>query len=135
MASVFTKIIQGELPGRLVYRDERCVAMLTIAPLKPGHTLVVPVEEIDHWIDLPADLAAHLFAVSQRVSLAMQATFQPEKIGMMIAGLEVRHTHIHLVPIHQVHDLDFSKQDRNPDPVMMDDAMQRLRSALSWQPV
>ena len=134
MASVFTKVMNGELPGRFVYRDDRCAAFLTIAPLKPGHTLVVPVEEVDHWIDLPEDLAAHLFSVSQKISKAMQEAFQPEKVGLMIAGLEVRHVHLHLVPIWQVHDLDFSKQDQNPDPAEMDAAMNKLRDAIGWQP-
>ncbi|MEW4527347.1 HIT family protein [Maioricimonas sp. JC845] len=134
MASVFTKVMNGELPGRFVYRDDRCAAFLTIAPLKPGHTLVVPVEEVDHWIDLPEDLAAHLFSVSQKISKAMQEAFQPEKVGLMIAGLEVRHVHLHLVPIWQVHDLDFSKQDPNPDPAEMDAAMHKLRDAIGWQP-
>ena len=64
MASIFSRIIAGELPGRFVWRDERCVAFLTIAPTAPGHVLVVPVEEIDHWIDLPPDLLAHLMDVS-----------------------------------------------------------------------
>lgn len=134
MASVFTKVMNGELPGRFVYRDDRCAAFLTIAPLKPGHTLVVPIEEVDHWIDLPEDLAAHLFSVSQKISKAMQEAFQPEKVGLMIAGLEVRHVHLHLVPIWQVHDLDFSKQDPNPDPAEMDAAMNKLRDAIGWQP-
>lgn len=134
MASVFTKVMNGELPGRFVYRDDRCAAFLTIAPLKPGHTLVVPIEEVDHWIDLPEDLAAHLFSVSQKISKAMQEAFQPEKVGLMIAGLEVRHVHLHLVPIWQVHDLDFSKQDQNPDPAEMDAAMNKLRDAIGWQP-
>jgi diadenosine tetraphosphate (Ap4A) HIT family hydrolase len=131
MASVFTRIMQGELPGRVVYEDERCFALLTIAPLRPGHTLVVPREEIDHWIDLPAELSSHLFAVAQRIAGAMQEVFQPVKVGLIIAGLEVRHTHLHLVPIHALHDLDFSRQDHHPDPQMMDDAQRRLRAALS----
>lgn len=134
MASVFTQVMNGELPGRFVYRDDRCAAFLTIAPLKPGHTLVVPVEEVDHWIDLPEDLAAHLFGVSQKIAKAMQQAFQPEKVGLMIAGLEVRHVHLHLVPIWEVHDLDFSKQDRDPDPAEMDAAMHKLREAIGWQP-
>ncbi|QDU37574.1 HIT-like protein [Maioricimonas rarisocia] len=134
MASVFTRIMNGELPGRFVYRDEKCAAFLTIAPLKPGHTLVVPIEEVDHWIDLPEDLAAHLFAVAQKISKGMQQAFEPEKVGLMIAGLEVRHVHLHLVPIWQVHDLDFSKQDKDPDPSMMDAAMHKLREAIGWQP-
>jgi histidine triad (HIT) family protein len=65
VASLFTKIIRGELPGRFVWRDARAVAFLTIAPLQPGHTLVVPVEEIDHWLDVPPDLMQHLTAVAQ----------------------------------------------------------------------
>ena len=134
MPSIFTKIINGEIPGRFVYRDDRCVAFLTIAPLKPGHTLVVPIQEVDHWLDLPEDLAEHLFAVAQRVGRAIQQAFQPEKVGLVIAGLEVRHTHLHLTPIWAINDLDFSRQDRNPDPAMMDDAMHRLRAALGWNP-
>lgn len=130
MPSVFTRIINGELPGRFVWRDERCVAFLSIQPLKPGHTLVIPIEEVDHWIDLPPDLAAHVFGVAQRVAHAIQQAFQPEKVGLMIAGLEVRHCHLHLVPIHGLHDLDFSRQDKNPDPAMLDDAAARIRAAL-----
>ncbi|MEZ5940678.1 MAG: HIT family protein [Planctomycetaceae bacterium] len=134
MPSIFTRIINGELPGRFVYRDELCVAFLTIAPLKPGHTLVVPIEEIDHWIDVPPELSSHLFAVAQKVSQAIQQEFQPKKVGLMIAGLEVPHTHLHLVPIHALHELDFSKQDQNPDQAMMDDTMNRLRAAIGWNP-
>jgi len=134
MATLFTRIINGELPGRFVYRDEQCVAFLTIAPLQPGHTLVVPIAEVDHWIDLPDELADHLFRVAKTISSAIQTTYSPQKVGLMIAGLEVPHTHLHLVPIHQLHDLDFSRQDKNPDPTMMDDAMNRLRQAVGWQP-
>ena len=130
MASVFTKIIDGELPGRFVHRDERCVAFLSIAPLQPGHTLVVPIEEIDHWVDAPPELNAHLMTVAQRVAVAQQEAFSPVKVGMMIAGLEVPHLHIHVVPIRGVHDLDFANADANPDPAALDDAAQRLRAAL-----
>jgi histidine triad (HIT) family protein len=134
MPSVFTRIINGELPGRFVWRDEKCVAFLSIQPLKPGHTLVVPIEEVDHWIDLTADLAAHVFGVARRIAQAMQQAFRPEKVGLMIAGLEVRHCHLHLVPIQGLHDLDFSRQDKNPDPAMMDDAAKRIRAALGKSP-
>lgn len=130
MASIFTKIINGELPGRFVYKDDQCVAILTISPLQPGHTLVIPREEVDHWIDLPSELASHLMLVSQRVATAIQKAFDPEKVGLMIAGLEVRHVHLHLVPIWNVHDLDFSKQDPNPDPAALDEAAQKIRDAL-----
>ncbi len=131
MATIFTRIINGELPGRFVHRDDRCVAFLSINPLQPGHTLVVPVEEIDHWIDAPADLHAHLMSVAHRIGNAQQQAFEPVKVGLMIAGLEVPHLHVHVVPIRGVHDLDFSKADLNPDPAALDDAADRLRAALA----
>src|SRR5690606_36648157 len=114
MPTVFTKIIQGELPGRFVWRDDRCVAFLSINPMAAGHTLVVPVEEVDHWIDLDPDLLGHLVGVAREIARAQQAIWEPEKVGMMIAGLEVPHVHLHLVPISGVHDLDFSRADPSP---------------------
>ena len=130
MASVFTKIIRGELPGRFVWRDERCVAFLSINPLKPGHTLVVPIEEVDHWIDLDSELAQHLMAVSQKIGKAIQRVYDPLKVGLMLAGLEVPHVHLHVVPISGVHDLDFANAERDPDPVALDDAEARIRKGL-----
>lgn len=130
MATLFTRIIAGELPGRFVWRDERCVAFLTIAPLAPGHTLVVPRDEVDHWLDLPEDLATHLMTVSQSIGKGIQKAFEPLKVGMMIAGLEVPHVHLHLVPIRTLKDMDFDNQDRNPDPKDLDDAAEKLRGAL-----
>ncbi|MGH7199221.1 MAG: HIT family protein, partial [Planctomycetaceae bacterium] len=130
MPSIFTRIIQGELPGRFVWRDDACVAFLSIQPLKPGHTLVVPLEEIDHWIDMPPQLTAHVMAVAQHVAAAMQRAFRPRKVGVMIAGLEVPHVHVHLVPIDELHDLDFNRQDKNPDPAAMDEAAEKIRAAL-----
>ena len=103
MASIFTKIINGELPGRFVWRDDRAVAFLTIQPLKPGHTLVVPIDEVDHWLDLDPELARHLLDVSQQVGKAIDRAFEPEKVGLIIAGLEVSHVHLHVTPIHALH--------------------------------
>ena len=130
MPSVFTRIIRGELPGRFVWRDERCVAFLSIAPLRPGHTLVVPVEEVDHWLDLDPDLLAHLMAVSQSIGKALQRGFRPAKVGVVIAGLEVPHVHVHLVPIDGVHDLDFDRADPDPDPAGLDHAAATIRASL-----
>lgn len=130
MATVFTKIIDGELPGRFVWKDDRAVAFLTIAPIKPGHTLVVPREEIDHWIDMPTDLAQHVMTVAQAVGKAIQRAFQPTRVGVMVAGLEVPHVHIHLLPIDAISDLDFAKQDSNPDPKSLDEAAEKIRKAL-----
>jgi histidine triad (HIT) family protein len=128
--SLFTKIIRGELPGRIVWRDERAVGFLTIAPLRPGHTLVVPIQEIDHWLDAPPDLVQHLTAVAQKIGQAIQASFRPEKVGLMIAGLEVRHVHLHLVPIKSLGDLDFARADANASPESLDAAAEKLRAAL-----
>lgn len=130
MASLFTKIIAGELPGRFVWKDDRAVAFLTIAPLKPGHTLVVPREEIDHWLDLPQDLAAHLTHVAQSVGKGIQKAFGAPRVGLMIAGLEVPHVHLHVTPIWTLGDMNFANQDPNADPKDLDAAAEKLRAAL-----
>ena len=130
MATLFTKIIEGEIPGRFVWRDPRAVAFLTIAPIAPGHTLVVPVDEVDHWIDLDADLAAHLMDVARRIGRAQMQAFTPARIGMIIAGLEVPHCHLHLIPIDTEADLSFARADHSPDPAALDAAADRLRAAL-----
>lgn len=130
MPTLFTRIINGELPGRFVWRDAQSVAFLSIAPLQPGHTLVVPRAEVDHWIDLPPDLARHLMGVAQSIGKALQHGFQPAKVGLMIAGLEVPHTHIHVVPIRGMQDLDFANQDRNAKPADLEHAAQTVRAAL-----
>jgi histidine triad (HIT) family protein len=130
MASVFTMIINGDLPGRFVWKDDHCVAFLSINPLAPGHTLVVPRREIDHWIDADDDLLAHLTTVSRTIGAALQEAFAPAKVGMMIAGLEVPHLHLHLVPINGVHDLDFSRADPSPDPADLDRAAEAIRASL-----
>jgi histidine triad (HIT) family protein len=133
MATLFTRIIDGEIPGRFVWRDERAVAFLTIAPLAPGHTLVVPVEEVDHWIDLSPDLLAHVMDVARQVGRAQQEAFQPTKVGVMVVGEEVPHAHVHLVPFTGLHQLDFANADPSPDPAALDDAADRLRAALRAQ--
>lgn len=130
MASVFTKIMRGELPARFVWQDERAVAFLTINPVKPGHTLVVPREEVDHWIDLEPELARHLMGVCQAVGQAIQRAFHPARVGYAIVGIEVPHVHVHLIPLDAIGDLDFSRAERDPKPEALDDAARRIRSAL-----
>jgi histidine triad (HIT) family protein len=130
MATIFTKIITGEWPGRFVYRDDRCVAFLSIHPLQPGHTLVVPIQEVDHWLDLPSDLLQHLMSVAQKLGGALQRAFQPTKVGLMLAGLDVPHVHIHLVPIHSGSDLDFANQNMNATAAELDAAAEQIRRAL-----
>jgi histidine triad (HIT) family protein len=133
MATLFTKIIEGEIPGRFVWRDDRAVVFLTIAPMTPGHALVVPVIEVDHWIDLDPDLAAHLMVVARAVGRAQMHAFSPTRVGMIVAGLEVPPCHLHLVPIETEADLSFARADHHPDPAALDDAAERLRAALRDQ--
>jgi histidine triad (HIT) family protein len=131
VASLFTRIINGELPARFVWKDERCVAFLSIRPLRPGHTLVVPRLEIDHWLDAEPALFAHLTTTAQNIGRAQMAAFHPERIGLLVAGLEVPHLHIHVVPIRGMRDLDFGNQDPDPDQKMMDEAAAKIREALT----
>ncbi len=130
MPSVFTKIMSGEMPGRFVWKDLSCAAFLTIAPLRPGHTLVVPRKEVDHWLDLDEETMAHLTRVSKHIGQAMMRAFKPARIGLIIAGLEVRHTHLHLVPIDRIQDLDFARQDPHATAVDLDAAAERIREGL-----
>lgn len=133
MPSVFTRIIQGELPARFVWKDELCVVFLSIAPLRPGHALVVPRAEVEHWIDLPPVTAAHLMQVAQTIGKAQQAAFNPARVGLMIAGFEVPHVHVHVVPIDGMQDLDFASADVQARAPALDDAATRLRAALRVQ--
>ena len=130
MGSLFTDIIAGRIPGRFVWKDDLCVALLTARPIRPGHTLVVPRQEVDHWLDLPPELGTHLFETARIVGQAIQAGFRPVKVGLMIAGIEVRHVHLHLVPISEIKDLDFARQDPSPDPTAMDEAANKIRGEL-----
>ncbi len=134
MASVFTRIIDGELPGHFVWRDDRCVAFLSINPLRHGHTLVVPIVEVDHWLDLEPDLAAHLMVVAQRIGVAQQEAFDPLRVGLIVAGLEVPHVHLHVVPIWGVADLDFANAETSPDPAALARAADAIRVALGTSP-
>jgi histidine triad (HIT) family protein len=107
MTTLFTKIIEGKLPAHFVWRDEACVAFLSIAPLKPGHTLVVPRAEVDHWLDLEPETVAHLSLVTHSIGRALMHAYRPVKVGSVILGLEVPHVHIHVAPIWSPTDLDF----------------------------
>jgi diadenosine tetraphosphate (Ap4A) HIT family hydrolase len=130
MASIFTKIIQGELPGEFVWKDDRVVAFMSIAPLKPGHTLVVPRAEVDHWVDLEPAAMQHLAGVAHNVGRAIQNGFDPVKVGSTILGLEVPHVHIHVVPIWTPFDLDFANADQNAKPEDIADAATTIRDEL-----
>lgn len=130
MSTVFTQIIDGEIPGRFVWKDERAVAFLTIQPLAMGHVLVVPREEHDHWIDLPEDLGAHLFHVAQTVGQAIDEVWHPRRVGLLVEGFEVPHTHLHVWPAESPEQFDLHQAIQDPDPAQMDDAAEKIRAAL-----
>jgi histidine triad (HIT) family protein len=116
VTTVFTRIIEGELPGTFVWRDDRCVAFMSINPLAPGHVLVVPIEEVDHWVDASPDLAAHLFGVTHRIADAQRRAFDCERVGVIIAGYEVPHMHIHSIPTNTMSQLSFANAAAAVDP-------------------
>ena len=130
MPSLFTRIIEGEIPGRFVWKDDQCVAFLTIEPMRPGHTLVVPRQEVDHWIDLDPELCAHLFEVARIVGRAQAAAFNPRRIGLLIVGDEVPHAHLHVVPIDNAGQLSFAAIDRDPGAGALDTAADAIRERL-----
>ncbi len=130
MASIFTRIITGGIPGRIIWRDPTCIAMVDIRPLNRGHVLVIPIAEVDRWTDLPVQTAAHCTMVAHAVGRAQMASFAPERIGLMIAGFEVPHTHLHVVPLDHMGHLDFSQADADADPSDLDDVAEALRGAL-----
>lgn len=131
MPSIFSRIIAGEVPARMVWSDERCVAFLDAHPLRPGHTLLVPRREVDHWIDLDADLLTHLMGVARGLARALQHGFHPLKVGMLVAGLEVPHAHIHLVPIQTLGNLNFAHREWSPAPEALDAAAETIRRSLA----
>ena len=132
MPSIFTRIIDGEIPGRFVWRDDTCVAFTDVRPLNRGHALVVPIAEVDHWVDLDSETVAHLMAVAHRVAAAQQAAgLAPDRVGLMIAGFEVPHVHVHVVPISTMAHLDFTQADTSPDPDDLDAVADLLREHLT----
>ncbi len=130
MPTVFTRIIEGEIPGNFVWKDEKCAAFMSINPLRPGHVLVVPRTEVDHWFVCPADLFDHLMAVSREIGTAQQEAFQPTRVGLVIAGLEVPHLHIHLVPSDSANDLDFANAATSVDRDELEQAASAIRNIL-----
>ena len=130
MPTIFTRIIAGEIPGVFVHRDTRCVVFMSINPLAYGHALVVPIDEIDHWIDMPDDLSTHVFDVAHRVGRAQQAAFGCDRVGMIIAGYEVPHTHVHVIPTHHMGQLNFANAAASVDPDELETAAAAIRDHL-----
>ena len=132
MSTVFTKIINGEIPGRFVYKDEDVAAFLTIEPIAYGHTLVVPVKEVDKWTDLEPELWAKMNAVAQRIGNAIVSEFDCERAGYLIAGFEVPHAHIHVFPANEMSGYNLASVMRadETDSAKMDAAAETLRNAI-----
>jgi histidine triad (HIT) family protein len=130
MSTLFTKIINGEIPGRFIWKDEHAVAFLTIGPITQGHTLVVPRQEIDKWTDAPAELMNHLNEVAAKIGRAQVRAFGAQRAGLMVAGFEVPHLHVHVWPVNSLADFDLTRADTNPDSAQMDGNARKLRDAL-----
>ena len=130
MSSIFTRIINGEIPGRFVWRDSECVAFMDIQPISRGHLLVVPRQETDRWHDLPPQTAAHLFAVAHKIAAALDQLSERSRVGLMIAGFDVPHTHIHLFPADGMADYDPANAKKNATAEELDAAAEKVRAAL-----
>ncbi len=129
MASIFSMIIAGKIPGHFVWRDERAVGIMTIGPICKGHVLVIPVEEIDHWDDMPAELANHCLDVSRTITKAIKTVYECKRVSLQIVGLEVPHAHVHLVPINSMEDISFARA-KQAEPEELAHEAERLRVAL-----
>lgn len=130
MPSVFSAIIAGDLPGRFVWEDEDVVAFLTIAPVTAGHTLVVPRKEIDHWQDVDPAVFAKVTAVAQAIGRGVRKAWDAPRAGLLIAGIEVPHLHLHVFPAWEMGNFDIAGADTSPTPESMDAAHAKLKAAL-----
>lgn len=129
MATLFTKIITGEIPGQVVWTDEVCAAFLDVSPLTRGHALVVPLEEVDRWTDLDSATTAHLMDVAARIGRAQLEVFGGERAGVIIQGFEVPHAHVHVFPASSPADFDMSSTTPRSSDELAEDA-DLLRGAL-----
>ncbi|WP_394263554.1 HIT family protein [Trueperella sp.] len=130
MSSVFSKIIAGELPGQIVWKDEHCVVMATIEPMRPGHVMVVPLEQVDKFNDVDPDVFAHMAKVSQVVAHAQEKAFDVPRAVTAILGFEVPHTHIHVIPAES-ESAAYVQNAKQAPAEEIAEAMDKLRGALA----
>lgn len=130
MASIFTKIINGEIPSYKILEDENYLAFLDVFPLVVGHTLVIPKKEIDYIFDLDDQLLAGLHIFSKRVAKALQKAIPCKRIGVTVIGLEVPHAHVHLVPISTMDDMNFSRPKITVSKEVMENTLMKIKAAL-----
>jgi len=129
MATLFTKLINGQIPSFKIFEDTECFAFMDIRPIAKGHVLVVPKKEIDYIFDLDDKLLAKLMAVSKIIAKAIEKVVPCQRVGIMVAGLEVPHAHIHLVPIQSIGDLTFANA-RPADPNELKELSKKIIEAL-----
>jgi diadenosine tetraphosphate (Ap4A) HIT family hydrolase len=130
MGSVFSAIINGDLPGRFVWEDEDVVAFLTIAPVTQGHALVVPRKEVDQWQDVDGAIWTKVMDVARTIGQAVRPAFDAPRAGLLIAGLEVPHLHVHVFPAYDLGDFNISNAEQNPSRESLDEAQAKLKAAL-----
>jgi len=128
--TLFTKIINGDIPARFAYRDDLCVVFMSINPITTGHALVVPVQEIDQWTDLPVDLSKHLFLIATNIGNAQKRAFGCERAGLIVAGFEVDHFHIHVIPTNSIDDLSFANAAAHVEVQKLQDACDKIKGEL-----
>lgn len=130
MATIFTKIIQGEIPCYKIVEDERFFAFLDISPLAKGHTLVIPKKETDYIFDIADAELADMMVFAKNVAKAIEKVVPCRKMGLTIIGLEVPHAHIHLIPINTIYDMDFKQQKLKFSAEEFESLASQIRAAL-----
>ena len=130
MPTIFTRSIDGQIPGTFIWKDDWCVVFMSINPMALGHALVVPREEVDHWVDASPELADHLFAVTRIIGVAQREAFGCDRVGVIIAGYEVPHTHIHVIPTMDMSQLSFANAALTIDRDLLEDSAEKIRVAL-----
>ena len=128
--TIFSKIIAGQIPSYKIAEDDMFFAFLDIAPLRQGHTLVVPKIETDKFFDMPNDYLARILLFSKPIANAIEKAFTCNRCGLTVIGLEVPHAHLHLIPIDSVHDMDFKKQKLKLSPEEFNATQQKIISNL-----
>jgi histidine triad (HIT) family protein len=127
MASIFTRIVRGEIPCHKVAEDDRFLAFLDIAPLRMGHTLVIPKVEVDRFFDLPPDLLREIMPFSREVAARIRREVPCDRVGVSVIGLEVPHAHVHLIPLDRMSDMDFTRPKLAPSQEELATLAARLR--------
>jgi diadenosine tetraphosphate (Ap4A) HIT family hydrolase len=128
--SVFSRIISGEWSGHFVWRSPRVVAIMTIAPIRPGHVLVIPTEQVDRYVDVSPEVWAEVSAVSQTIGAALEAVHSGTRTALVVAGFEVPHCHVHLIPATSEADLSFELADASVPAEVLAAEAERIRTEL-----